>query len=269
MDDDSNRSRVKRRPTPSQVVLENPPIEVAFDAIQHGLSNKKLVVVAGSCTVDYDGRASSKLGVGERLTIFKPDGSALVHRPWDTPPVNWQPPGSLFRTSLKGRHLVVRVYRRKGSEALEISFDSLRMVSILSLVDTGDFNLFASESDMKQAIIQAPSILEEGFRPITSEKAVIPGFIDIMGVDRNGALVVVEIKRVKASKASVFQLKKYIEVLDLDPSRTVRGILVAPSIGKGVQELLISLGFEFKSLTPQQCAEVVKKNSKSIITNYF
>jgi RecB family endonuclease NucS len=230
-------------------VLENPSIEAAFDAIRHGLANKKFVVVAGSCIVDYEGRASSKLSAGERLTIFKPDGSTMIHRPWDTPPVNWQPPGSLFHTSINRGKLVVRVYRKKGSEALEISFDKLGMVSVLNLVDVGDFNLFASESDMKQAIMQDPSLIEEGFRPITSEKAVVPGFIDIMGVDRNGALIVVEIKRVKASKASALQLKKYIEVLDLDPARTVRGILVAPSMGKGVQELLSSLGFEFKSLT--------------------
>lgn len=250
-------------------MLENPSIETAFNAIRYGLSSKKLIVAAGTCAVDYEGRASSKLNAGERLTIFKPDGSAMIHRPWDTPPVNWQPPGSLFRTRLKGKQLVVRVYRKKGSEALEISFDSLKMVSVLDLLDTGDFNLFASENDMKRAIMQVPSLLEEGFRPITSEKAVVPGFIDIIGVDKNGALVVVEIKRVRASKASVLQLKKYIEVLDLDPSRKVRGILVAPAMGKGVQELLTSLGYEFRFLLPQKCAEILKKESKSIITNFF
>jgi len=64
-------------------------------------------------------------------------------------------------------------------------------------------------------------------------------------------------------------LKKYIDVLDLDSTRNVRGILVAPGLRKGTQELLVSLGFEFKVLTPKECSEVLKKRSKSIITNYF
>lgn len=234
MDDHSDRGRVTQ-PSSRQVVLENPSIEKAYNIIRHGLSNKKFVIVVGSCTVDYDGRASSKLSVGERLIIFKPDGSAMIHRPWDTPPVNWQPPGSLFHTGLREGRLVVRVYRRKGSESLEISYDDLYMVSVFNLVDTGNFNLSASESDMKQAIMLEPSLLEEGFRPVKSEKAVTPGFIDIMGTDTNNSLIVVEIKRVNASKTSVLQLKKYIDVLDLDSTRTVRGILVAPGLRKGVR----------------------------------
>jgi hypothetical protein len=45
--------------------------ETAFDA-------ERMVTAFGRCTVDYDGRASSDLGPGDRLVVCKPDGTVLV-----------------------------------------------------------------------------------------------------------------------------------------------------------------------------------------------
>ncbi len=247
-----------------QLILESPALEEAFRAVRSGVSHKKTVILAGMCSVEYEGRANSSLASGERFVIFKPDGSALVHRPREYPPVNWQPPGSLFQTKLGSEGLTVRVYRRKDHEVMEIKFTSVIMVSVLDLKDAGEFTLYASESDMQQAILIQPSLLEEGFRPITHEHPVDPGFIDILGVDRNNILTVVELKRVKATKKAVLQLKKYMDVINLDSSRKVRAILVAPTLAEGALEVLSSLGYEFKALTPQQCTEVVKKKVESL-----
>ncbi|MDP2899792.1 MAG: endonuclease NucS [Candidatus Bathyarchaeota archaeon] len=254
---------------PRQIVFENPSLDEALSVVKSGISHKKMVIAAGLCTVEYAGRASSSLGAGERLVILKPDGSALVHRPKDYSPVNWQPPGSLYQTRLGADGLLVRIYRRKDHEVMEITFSSLRMVSILDLKDAGEFNLYASESDMQQAILFQPSLLEEGFRPITSERPVDPGFIDILGVDKNNVLTVVEIKRVKATKKAVLQLKKYMDVIQHDKGRKVRAILVAPSLAGGALEVLATLGYEFKALSPQVCADALKKRGGKPITDFF
>jgi RecB family endonuclease NucS len=252
-----------------QVILNSPTLNEAYNFVKSGISHKKSIIIAGKCTIEYEGRASSSLGVGERFVIFKPDGSALIHRPKDYSPVNWQPPGSLFQTKLTDEGLVIRVFRRKDHEAMEITFTDLKMVSILDLRDAGEFTLYATESDMQEAILMQPSIIEEGFRPITSERPVDPGFIDILGVDRNNILTVVEIKRVKATKKAVLQLKKYMNVINLDSNRRVRAILVAPSLAEGTQEILASLGYEFKPLSPQYCAEIKKLRGGKRITEYF
>jgi RecB family endonuclease NucS len=182
-----------------QIVLDNPTLKEAEKAVKAGISRHRTVVLAGECSVEYEGRASSKLGQGDRVVLFKPDGSALVHRPRDYSPVNWQPAGSLFRTRLTKEGMTVRVYRRKENEALEVTFTRLSLVAVLSLVDAAEFSLYASEKDMQEAILFKPEILEEGFRPMTKEMPVDPGFIDIIGYDGENRLVVVEIKRVKAS----------------------------------------------------------------------
>ena len=252
-----------------QTILQNPNLKDAVNVIKSGVSRHRTVIIAGKCTVDYDGRASSRLEEGERLVIFKPDGSALVHRPKDYSPVNWQPSGSIFDTKLRSEGLIIRVFRRKERESMVITFSELQMVSVLDLVDKGEFTLYASEKEMQEAILFKPELLEAGFRPMTKEMAVDPGFIDIIGYDAHGTLTVVELKRVKANKKAVEQLQKYMDVIDLDKDRSVRAILVAPEITDNALELLGELGYEFRALSPQECSMILKQKKGTPLTVFF
>jgi RecB family endonuclease NucS len=143
------------------------------------------------------------------------------------------------------------------------------LVAVLDLVDAGEFSLYASEKDMQEAILYRPELLEEGFRPITKEMQVDPGFIDIIGFDRENRLTVVEIKRVKAGKDAVNQLKKYMDVIDLDEGRPVRAILVAPELARGAETLLKTYGYEYRLLSPQTCSEVLKEKKGVPLTAFF
>ena len=249
--------------------LENPTVEDAAKFIKRAFSEAKAVILVGNCWVDYTGRASSKLEPGERVVIIKEDGSVLVHRPSGYEPVNWQPPGCLFHTRVNGETLRVRAVRRKPSESVSISFDQIFLVSAMRLIDRGEFSLHASESDMQRAILVDPSLLEEGFEPISYEKKVEPGFVDVYGVDRNGKLVVVELKRRTAGRDAALQLAKYINFVKTMANRELRGILAAPRLAKGVQTLLTSLELEFKALEPKKCAEVLRRSESRKLEDFF
>ena len=251
------------------MILGAPTVAEAYQAVVGGTSRHKTVIVSGNCWVDYQGRASSTLEPGERIVMLKPDGSALVHRPTNYAPVNWQPPGSIFRTAIKDDNLSIRAFRRKENETLEVTFDRIIMVAVLDLRDSGTFYLHASEKDMQSAILFQPSLLEEGFRPIKAEKPVEPGFIDIMGVDKDNVLTIVEIKRNTATTEAVLQLQKYMDVFNNDSTRRIRGILVAPELAKGAQGLLAKLGLEFKALSPEVCADVLKRKKSKTLTEFL
>ena len=143
------------------------------------------------------------------------------------------------------------------------------MLSSLILDDAADFSLYASEKDMHQAILLQPSLIEEGFKPISYEKKVLPGFIDVYGVDRNGKLVVIEVKRKIAGKKAVLQLSNYIKAIESKASRDIRGILVAPNIGKGVQKILATLNLEFIALDPKKCSDILKKPENAKLEHFF
>lgn len=238
-------------------------------AIKKGLAQRRTIIVAGNCKVIYSGRAKSTLEPGERILIIKEDGSLLVHRPVGYEPVNWQPSGSVFHVETKTGVIEVHSVRQKPRENVRVIFDHVIMVSVLSLTDSGEFSLHASEHDMHRAILLNPLLLEEGFKPISYEKKVEPGFVDIYGVDKMGKLVVVEVKRKTAGKEAVLQLARYIDAIKGKAGRELRGVLVAPSLGKDVQRLLVTLGLEFKALDPRKCAKVLKKDQNTKLEAFF
>ena len=251
------------------VTVQNPTVEKAVSFVKEALSKRKALIIVGNCWVDYHGRASSKLEPGERIVIFKEDGSVLVHRPVGYEPVNWQPPGCIFQTNASEKVLQVRAVRRKPHESVRISFDTIYLVAVLSLEDKGEFALHASEEDMQKAILMEPSLVEDGFKPISYEKKVEPGFVDVYGVDKTGKFVVVEIKRKTASKDAALQLAKYVEAIRGLTNREVRGVLAAPNLAKGVQRLLETLGLDFNVLDPRKCAEVLSKPETKRLAEFF
>jgi hypothetical protein len=152
---------------------------------------------------------------------------------------------------------------------VKIFFNKVYQVSVLSLIDKGEFSLYASEEDMQRAILLRPSLLEEGFKPITYEKKIEPGFVDIYGIDKNGKFVVVEIKRKSAGREAALQLAKYVDSVREIVNREVRGVLVAPNIARGVQRLLETLGLDFKALDPKKCALILTKPETKRLVDFF
>jgi RecB family endonuclease NucS len=250
-------------------LLKEPSLAEAVMVIEKAFTLRRTLIVAGNCHVHYAGRANSKLENGERLLIIKSDGSLLVHRPTGYEPVNWQPSGSVFHVEVKDDKLEVHGIRQKPRESVKVTFSSILMVSALNLQDSGEFLLHASEDDMHRAILLKPDLFEAGFKPISWEKKVEPGFVDIYGEDKEGKLVIIEVKRRMATKENVMQLAKYIEPIKTKVNRQVRAVLVAPSLAKDVQRLLVSMGLEFKALDPKDCAVVLKKAEISKLESFF
>ena len=122
---------------------------------------------------------------------------------------------------------------------------------------------------MQKAIILEPEIIEKGFKPITYEKKIEPGFVDVYGIDKDGKFVVVEIKRKTAGREAALQLAKYVESIKTRVNREVRGILAAPRLAKGAQRLLTILKLDFKPLDPRKCAEILGKPETRKISEFL
>ncbi len=250
-------------------VRVNPSLDDAKELIEKAFAQRSTLFVAGNCRVNYTGRAASTLEPGERILLVKSDGALLVHRPVGYEPVNWQPPGSVFHVETKNDTLEIHGIRQKPRESVKITFDKVFMASSLNLADSGEFVLYASEEDMHRAVLLRPDLLEEGFKPISWEKKVEPGFVDIYGEDKNGKLVIVEVKRKAATKEAALQLAKYVEPIKAKVNRGVRAVLAAPSLGKDVQRMLVTMGLEYKELDPKKCAEVLKKAANAKLEAFW
>ena len=250
--------------------LENPRIDGETErVVKEELSQRKTLLLIGSCWVDYKGRANSRLELGERVVMIKEDGSVLVHRPSGYEAVNWQPPGCIFHSRAKDGVLLITAIRRAPSESLRIRFNGLHLIAAMKLRDTGEFSLYASEEDMQKAVLMKPSLIERGFKPISFEKKVEPGFVDVYGIDSEGKLVVVEIKRKAAGRDAALQLSRYVKAVERIANRDVRGVLAAPDMTKGTQKLLATLDLAFKPLDPRKCAEILHESKTRKLADFF
>lgn len=242
----------------SVTTLRRPAPAEAVDVVTTGLDDGALVTLFGSCTVDYDGRASSHLAAGDRHVMLKPDGTALVHTAERQQPVNWQPPGCVHEAGVVDGAFVLRSERTNPDESLVVRFERLLQVSTFLVSDSADLALSGTHDDVRDRILEDPACVEPGFSVLDVERRTSAGAIDVYGEDAEGNPVVVEIKRSRSGPEAVGQLRRYVDALsrDLDAAEgggadgSVRGILVAPSATDRALGLLEREGLGFVSMAP-------------------
>lgn len=226
----------------------NPSPEETKLLVDSAVSSEAILTIFARCSVHYDGRAKSELGPGDRVIIVKPDGSFLIHQKEKREPVNWQPPGSVVRLELREKPVLISV-RRKPRETLEVELEEVYLITVFHAEDYEELALTGSEGEMAELIFENPGIIEPGFKPLYREKPIRHGIVDVLGLDRDGNIVVLELKRRRADLHAVSQLKRYVETLR-EEHENVRGILVAPSLTSGAKRLLEKEGLEFRKLEP-------------------
>jgi RecB family endonuclease NucS len=223
------------------------------DLVTEAVESEQLVTIFGRCSVDYEGRASSHLGPGDRLVVCKPDGTVLVHTDEGHQPVNWQPPGCTHEPRLVEGTFELRSERETPDEELLVRFETVQQVTAYGVTDEEDLQLFGTEEDLRQRVLDEPALVEAGFTPLSTERETPAGAVDIYGEDEQDRPVVVELKRRRVGPDAVGQLGRYVDALgrDLHADAEVRGILVAPSVTDRARELLAEKSLGFVSLEPE------------------
>ncbi|WP_336023849.1 endonuclease NucS [Halobellus salinisoli] len=246
----------------SATALHRPTHRDALGLLEAAFGDGRLVTVFGRCTVDYDGRASSELGPGDRLVVCKPDGTILVHTDENRKPVNWQPPGCVHRASVRDGRLRIRSERSAPDERLDVGFERVEQVTAYEVSDRSDLRLTGSEEDLRQRILDDPALVEAGFEPTATERETTAGPVDIFGGDDAGRPVVVELKRRRVGPSAASQLRRYVEAVDEEfPDEGVRGLLVAPSVTDRAAALLEELDLEFVPVEPVQTGSSAQTDS--------
>jgi endonuclease len=235
-----------------------------LDFINEALSKRAFIIIIACCSIEYRGRATSRLGYGDRTIIIKADGSFLVHQDRNLEPVNWQPPNCKFTAKIVDDKIHILGIRRNPNESLEIQINKTHLASYHIGEDSKTLELAGYEGDMREMIFKNPELIENGFRATSKEYSVSSGFIDILGKDKNGNLVVIELKSRRAGVNAVKQLKRYFDDFR-DHKDFVRGILIAPSITEDALERLESFEMEFKELEPPK--DIIR--SKNVTLDFF
>jgi len=232
----------------AQLDLPGPKALVEF-LDEHLRAGDRLVQVFAECEVLYSGRAASVAEAGDFLVMVKQDGSVQVHNHRSVKPVNWQPQTDDIFVGVEDGLAVLRAERFSPSEMVRVAFLSPALALAVRLGEGGDFVLVGSEAEMQQRLARHPEVIEPGLSVLDRELPTDVGGIDLFARDARGTLVVVELKRAKASHEAVHQLSRYVESVRRASGEHVRGILAAPAATAPALAQLGNLGLEFRELS--------------------
>ncbi len=223
------------------------------------LRERGWMLLWASCQAYYEGRGASESSRGDVLVIVKPDRSVIVHGPRGFKPMNWQPSGSTVTVGVEGDSLVLKALRRNPRELLVLECGEIYLVGGLLEPRRPEFYMYMSESEIRDVLAANPSLIEDGLRIVGVEMPVEPGFVDMYGYDKDGRLVVFEIKRVKAGESAARQLLRYIEALRSRGLSNVRGVLLAPDFTESAIRLLETSGLEYKRIDLRRLYELASR----------
>ncbi len=232
----------------------------AAEFLNSMVAGRKTIIIVCECRVEYRGRSRSILPWGERIIIIKQDGAVLVHRPKGYSPVNWQPSTSkiVFENTEEG--LLMKAVRATPRETMYVYFREIYDVIAYRLKDNAKFTMYASEEEIKNILETYPEMIERGLRITGREIKVPQGYIDFIGRDKEGRMVVIEVKDEKAGLDAGKQLLKYVRYFR-EKGAPVRGIILAPSFSKPLLEFLDRNNLEKRKLDVDKILTLLREKS--------
>jgi len=231
--------------------------ELTAFLLKHTRAGQCLIQVAGEAEVSYQGRAASMAEAGNYLLIIKRDGSVQIHHPKGIKPLNWQPKTDRLHAQVEEGYCVFTAFRRSPDETVRMVMLNVALAQALDLQEEQGFILAGSEAQMQATLARHPDLIEPGLTILDRELFTGVGDIDLFARDAQGRLVVVELKRAKATHDAVHQLSRYVDAVrrQVPPGTQVRGIIAAPSITRHAALTLEKLNLEFKAVTALPTAQ--------------
>lgn len=200
-------------------------------------------LVIARCSVDYEGRLSARLPSATRLVMVKADGCVAIHADGGAyKPLNWMVAPNVLVEGLDGEQAIWTVTNGKG-ERLVIRFEEVLSDTAHELGTDPGLEKDGVEAELQALLAARPDAIAEDLVLVRREYPTDIGPIDLLCRDRDGATVVVEVKR-RGEIDGIEQLTRYIARLELDPGlRPVRGVFVAQSITPQAKVLAGARGF--------------------------
>ena len=191
-------------------------------------------VLVARCSIGYSGRLTTRLASGDRIIIFKDDGSVCVHGPKGFKPINYMS-GPTALTEADG---LISVRRPETGEVLLIEIEQVISDATHGLEDTAVLEREGRELELHALLERSPELIEAGLEILERERSTDVGPVDFLAKDAQGRIVLVEVKRVKAVVAAVEQVVRYREHIEKDAAYAgARALVVAPEFAPQARKL--------------------------------
>jgi endonuclease len=165
-------------------------------------------ILYSNCSVEYDGRAHSKLSDGKYLVIFKQDGSLQIHGANKISPRNYQ----CAKSTLEYDNDTIICFNKK--DRITINVREIVFLANLEGWSANEIQISKTEKDLVDKLCaHVDKYIDIRVRDVILEYKTNYGPVDIVFIDDQGAKHVVEVKRRKATIKDGTQLRKYLECI--------------------------------------------------------
>lgn len=188
-------------------------------------------------TVDYSGRASSTLTIGNYLILYKPDGSLAIHDSHSIKPINYQTNGTeltFVENPNTHKRCILQIVAKNKKETLVISVYVIHHDLALDDWSKGEIEISRTEHQLRD-YIAANTHKWFKFKPqlVETEYPTPYGNVDVYIKEQSRIIHLVEVKRHKINMAACGQLARYANYFK--KSNKVIQYLAAPTISKNAQ----------------------------------
>ncbi|MBJ7248359.1 MAG: DUF91 domain-containing protein [Thermoleophilia bacterium] len=191
-------------------------------------------VLVARCSIGYSGRLTTRLASGDRIVIFKDDGSVCVHGPKGFKPINYMSGPTVLEETAG----LITIRRPATGETLMIEIEEVIADSTHALEDNASLEREGRELELHALLERSPDLIEEGLEVLEREHITDVGPVDFICKDTEGRIVLVEVKRVKAVAAAVEQVVRYREHVEKDATFAgARAIVLAPEFAPQARNL--------------------------------
>ena len=191
-------------------------------------------VLVARCSIGYSGRLTTRLASGDRIVIFKDDGSVCVHGPKGFKPINYMSGPTVLEETAG----LITIRRPATGETLMIEIEEIIADSTHALEDNASLEREGRELELHALLERSPDLIEEGIEVLEREHITDVGPVDFICKDTEGRIVLVEVKRVKAVAAAIEQVVRYREHVEKDATLAgARAIVLAPEFAPQARNL--------------------------------
>ena len=149
-------------------------------------------VLVARCSIGYSGRLTTRLASGDRIVIFKDDGSVCVHGPKGFKPINYMSGPTVLEETAG----LITIRRPATGETLMIEIEEVIADSTHALEDNASLEREGRELELHALLERSPDLIEEGLEVLEREHITDVGPVDFICKDTEGRIVLVEVKRV-------------------------------------------------------------------------
>ena len=94
-----------------------------------------------------------------------------------------------------------------------------------------------TEEMLEDVLVANPNMLMRGLRLVGRQLPVETGFVDLLGIDEDGRLVVFELKREKLTRDAVAQILDYCSYLEALPDSELATLIAERSGKRGINRI--------------------------------